>query len=56
MPGLRQALAGEAEETEVRVEGKPAFAARLVPSRRERATVLAGGVLNQSREGEERSE
>jgi aconitate hydratase len=53
LSGLREALAGEAEEIEAQVEGKPPFAARLELSRRERATVLAGGVLNQLREGKE---
>jgi aconitate hydratase len=54
--GLREALAGGAEEVEVHVEGGHGFTARLDLSRRERATVLAGGVLNQLREGEERSQ
>ncbi len=50
MPGLREALDGGAREVEVQVEGGPAFVARLDLSRRERETVLAGGLLNQLRE------
>jgi aconitate hydratase len=55
IPGLRQALGSGAEEVEVQVEGKPGFVARLELSPRERETVLAGGLLNQLREREERS-
>jgi aconitate hydratase len=56
LPGLRQALSSGAEEIEVQVEGGHGFTARLDLSRRERATVLASGVLNQLREGEEQAE
>jgi aconitate hydratase len=56
IPGLREALESGAEEVEVQVEGKPASVARLDLSRRERETVLAGGLLNQLREREEKSQ
>jgi aconitate hydratase len=55
---LRQAVAGGAEQVEVRVEvqvkGKDGFTATLDLSPREREDVLAGGVLNQLREQEAR--
>ena len=51
---LREAVAGGAEAVEVRVEGKDGFTATLDLSPRERKVVLAGGVLNQLRELEER--
>jgi aconitate hydratase len=50
---LREAVAGGAEQVEVRVEGKDGFRAGLELSRREREVVAAGGVLNQLREREE---
>ena len=40
----------------MRVEGKDGFTAALDLSPREREVVLAGGVLNQLREQEEREE
>jgi aconitate hydratase len=54
VPGIREAVAGGAEALEVRVEGKDGFTATLDLSPRERKVVLAGGVLNQLRELEER--
>jgi aconitate hydratase len=54
VPGIREAVAGGAEAVEVRVEGKDGFTATLDLSPRERKVVLAGGVLNQLRELEER--
>jgi len=45
--GLREAVAGGADEVEVQVEGKQPFRARLDLSPRERQVVVAGGVLNQ---------
>jgi aconitate hydratase len=56
MPRLREAVAGGAEEVEVQVEGAEGFVAQVELSPRERVTVLAGGLLNQLREREERSE
>jgi len=50
---LRRAVAGGADQVEVRVEGKDGFAAALDLSPRERKVVLAGGVLNQLREQEQ---
>ena len=54
VPGLKEAVAGGAEQLEVRVAGKDGFTARLDLSRRERELALAGGVLNQLREQEDR--
>ncbi|MDF2740196.1 MAG: aconitase, partial [Actinomycetia bacterium] len=54
--GLTGAVGGGAEQLEVRVEGKVGFTARLDLSPREREVVLAGGVLNQLREREERGD
>jgi len=45
--GLRQAVAGGAQEVDVEVEGKDGFQARLDLSPREREVVVAGGVVNQ---------
>jgi aconitate hydratase len=56
MPRLREAVAGGAEEVEGQVEGAEGFVARVELSPRERATVLAGGLLNQLRERDEREE
>jgi aconitate hydratase len=56
IPRLREAVAGGAEEVEVQVEGAEGFVARVELSPRERATVLAGGLLNQLREREEQEE
>jgi aconitate hydratase len=50
IPALKEAVAGGAEEVEVRVEGKDGFVATLDLSPRERKVVLAGGVLNQLKE------
>ena len=47
-------MAGGADQVEVRVEGKDGFVATLDLSPRERKVVLAGGVLNQLKENEER--
>jgi aconitate hydratase len=51
---LQQAVAGGSEEVEVRIAGKQGFTGGLDLSPRERQVVLAGGVLNQLREQEER--
>ena len=51
---LAQAIEGGSDQVEVRVEGKDGFAAGIDLSPREREVVLAGGVLNQLREREER--
>jgi len=45
--GLRDAVAGGAQEVGVEVEGKDGFRARLDLSAREREVVVAGGVVNQ---------
>jgi len=50
--GLSEAVAGGADQVEVRVQGKDGFTATLELSPRERRVVLAGGVLNQLREDE----
>jgi len=47
---VKEAVAGGADQVEVRVEGKDGFTAALELSPRERRVVLAGGVLNQLRE------
>ena len=54
LPGLREAVEGGAGQVEARVEGKDGFRATIDLSPREREVVLAGGVLNQIREQEER--
>jgi aconitate hydratase len=54
--GLTGAVAGGADQVEVKVEGKDAVVAALDLSPREREVVLAGGVLNQLREQEEQGE
>jgi aconitate hydratase len=51
---LHRAVDGGAGQVEVQVKGKDGFAAGLDLSPRERKVVLAGGVLNQLREREER--
>jgi aconitate hydratase len=51
---LHRAVDGGAGQVEVQVKGKDGFAAELDLSPRERKVVLAGGVLNQLREREER--
>jgi aconitate hydratase len=56
VPGISQAVDGGSDQVEVRVEGKDGFGAALDLSPRERKVVLAGGVLNQLREREERRE
>jgi len=45
--GLREAVAGGAQQVDVEVEGKDGFQARLDLSPREREVVVAGGVVNQ---------
>ncbi|HEV8652010.1 MAG TPA: aconitate hydratase [Actinomycetes bacterium] len=45
--GLREAVAGGAQQVDVEVEGKGGFQARLDLSPREREVVVAGGVVNQ---------
>jgi aconitate hydratase len=52
--GLTGAVGDGAERLELRVEGKDGFTAGLDLSPRERRVVLAGGVLNQLRDQEER--
>jgi aconitate hydratase len=54
IPGIREAVAGGDQEVEVRYEDGDGFTARLDLSPRERKVVLAGGVLNQLKELEER--
>jgi aconitate hydratase len=51
---LARAVESGADEVEVRVEGKDGFTAAIDLSPREREVALAGGVLNQLREREER--
>jgi aconitate hydratase len=51
IPAVRQAVADGAAQVEVRVEGKDGFVATLDLSPRERRVALAGGVLNQLKEG-----
>jgi aconitate hydratase len=54
IPGIREAVAGGGQEVEVRVEDGDGFTAKLDLSPRERKVALAGGVLNQLKELEER--
>jgi aconitate hydratase len=53
---LARAVESGADQVEVRVEGKDGFMAAIDLSPREREVALAGGVLNQLREREEREE
>jgi aconitate hydratase len=54
IPGIREAVAGGDQEVEVRVEDGDGFTAKLDLSPRERKVALAGGVLNQLKDLEER--
>jgi aconitate hydratase len=54
IPWIKEAVAAGDQEVEVRVEDGDGFTARLDLSPRERRVALAGGVLNQLKELEER--